>query len=86
MFFNPNQTLLYVTSNLPNIKIGFRVKSVVCFLGCLSPLRNWILISPGYPNRYPKNMHCVYKVPIPYGMAMFFYFSFFEVQDGSSCQ
>ncbi|KAL9953037.1 hypothetical protein ACROYT_G040388 [Oculina patagonica] len=56
------------------------------FVGCLSPLRNWILISPGYPNRYPKNMHCVYKVPIPYGMAMFFYFSFFEVQDGSSCQ
>lgn len=49
--------------------------------GCGSP-GNDSLKSPGYPNSYPKNMECVYTVPIPYGMAL--NISFTDVDVGSS--
>ena len=37
--------------------------------GCGSVVNN-TQTSPGYPNNYPKQMHCVYKVPILRGLAL----------------
>ena len=37
--------------------------------GCGSVVNN-TLTSPGYPNDYPKHMHCVYNVPILRGLAL----------------
>ena len=39
------------------------------FTGCGSVFNN-TLKSPDYPNDYPSNMHCVYKIPITVGMAL----------------
>ncbi|XP_078352274.1 uncharacterized protein LOC144636954 [Oculina patagonica] len=52
--------------------------------GCGLLLNN-TLKSPGYPIKYPKNIHCVYDVPIPDGMAMNVNFEFFEVEYHPSC-
>ncbi|XP_078353401.1 cubilin-like isoform X22 [Oculina patagonica] len=41
---------------------------------------NNTLTSPGYPNNYPNNMDCVYRVPIPAGKAMNIYFNEFVVE------
>ncbi|XP_078349872.1 CUB and peptidase domain-containing protein 1-like [Oculina patagonica] len=49
-------------------------------------LLNNTLKSPGYPNSYPNYMDCVYKVPIPDGMAMNISFHYFEVEDHPSCK
>ncbi|XP_078349753.1 procollagen C-endopeptidase enhancer 1-like [Oculina patagonica] len=43
------------------------------------------LKSPGYPTNYPNNMDCIYRVPIPHGMAMNISFNFFDVETHSSC-
>ena len=48
--------------------------------------QNNTLKSPGYPNSYPNNMDCVYKVPIADGMAMDIDFVFFEVEGHSPCK
>lgn len=40
------------------------------------------LKSPGYPNNYTNNMHCVYTVNIPDGKALNITFDDFEVEDG----
>ncbi|KAJ7388384.1 hypothetical protein OS493_037977 [Desmophyllum pertusum] len=53
--------------------------------GCGSMVNN-TLKSPGYPNDYPRNMHCVYSFPIPYGMAIEIRFSDFDVEDHRSCR
>ncbi|KAJ7388381.1 Bone morphogenetic protein 1 [Desmophyllum pertusum] len=52
--------------------------------GCGSMVNNTIK-SPGYPNDYPRNMHCVYSLPIPYGMAIEIVFADFDVEDDESC-
>ncbi|XP_078384782.1 cubilin-like [Oculina patagonica] len=41
---------------------------------------NNTLTSPGYPNKYPNNMDCIYSVPIPPGMAMKITFQEFDVE------
>ncbi|CAH3164746.1 unnamed protein product [Porites evermanni] len=41
----------------------------VVIIGCGSVFNN-TLKSPDYPNDYPSNMHCVYKIVIPGGMAL----------------
>ncbi|KAL9982789.1 hypothetical protein ACROYT_G004894 [Oculina patagonica] len=43
------------------------------------------LKSPGFPMKYPGNMHCVYSVNIPRGMEMKIDFNDFELEDGPSC-
>ena len=53
-------------------------------IGCGS-LRNNSLQSPGYPNKYPRNMDCVYQIAIPQGMAMRIYFEKFELEDSLEC-
>ena len=44
------------------------------------------LETPGYPNNYPNNKHCVYTVPIPQNMEINIYFSEFEVEHGPLCR
>jgi len=44
-------------------------------------LVNSSLKSPGYPNNYPKDTHCVYSVPVPYGMALNISFTDFELDE-----
>ena len=39
------------------------------FLGCGSVVNN-TLKSPGYPNKYPIDIKCIYLVPIPDGLTM----------------
>lgn len=51
----------------------------VVSVGCGS-LGSNSLQSPRYPNRYPKNMHCVWHVTIPQGMAMRIYFVNFRLE------
>ncbi|XP_068730010.1 cubilin-like isoform X3 [Montipora capricornis] len=48
--------------------------------------RNNILRSPGYPNNYPRNMDCVYRVPIPFDQKLVIYFNFFELERYWSCR
>ena len=49
---------------------------------CGSVVNN-TLKSPGYPNDdYPKNMDCIYLVPIPSGMAMNISFKDFVLEGG----
>ena len=56
--------------------------NISTFPGCGSVVSN-SLKSPGYPSSYPNNMYCVYRVYIPYGMAMNIYFSYFYLEGGS---
>lgn len=44
------------------------------------------LESPGYPDNYPNNTHCVYMVPIPQNMEVNIYFRDFEVEEGPLCR
>lgn len=52
---------------------------------CGSMINN-SLQSPGYPDKYPNNTHCVYTVPIPQNMEISIYFSDFEVEEGPLCR
>lgn len=52
---------------------------------CGSVLNN-SLKSPGYPDNYPNNTHCVYMVRIPQNMKINIYFSDFEVEEGPLCR
>ena len=46
---------------------------------------NNTLKSPGYLSYYPSN--CVYKIPIPRGMALKIYFQFFDLPNfGPVCR
>ncbi|KAJ7365927.1 hypothetical protein OS493_002675 [Desmophyllum pertusum] len=47
---------------------------------CGSVVNN-TLKSPGYPENYPRNMDCNYTVPIPPGMMLEIYASYFHVGD-----
>ena len=51
-----------------------------------STLLNNTLESPGYPNNYPDNMDCYYRVPIPQNMTMNISFIYFDLEYHSSCR
>ena len=55
----------------------------LAFTVCGSVVNN-ILKSPGYPSNYPNNMDCVYRIPIPYGVALNIYFQDFHLEYCSS--
>ena len=55
------------------------------FLGCGSVVNN-TLKSPGYPNKYPFNMNCIYLVPIPRDMTMSVHLEEFNVEHDRSCR
>ena len=57
----------------------------VVLIGCGS-LRNNSLQSPGYPDKYPTNMDCVYQIATPQGMAMRMSFEYFELEDSLACR
>ncbi|KAL9970587.1 hypothetical protein ACROYT_G022990 [Oculina patagonica] len=40
------------------------------------------LKSPGYPNSYPSDMHCVYSIPIPQGKVLNISFEDFVLEVG----
>ena len=52
---------------------------------CGSVVNN-TLASPGYPNSYPGNIHCVYKVSIPHGKMLKIEFEQFELEQDDSCR
>ncbi|XP_015774187.1 PREDICTED: uncharacterized protein LOC107352362 [Acropora digitifera] len=52
--------------------------------GCGSSQNN-SLRSPGYPSNYPNNMHCIYRVPIPFDQYLLVYFTYFSVESHLSC-
>ena len=54
------------------------------FLGCGS-VQNNILRSPGYPNNYPSNIHCVYRVRIPLNKGLLISFNHFSLESHSRC-
>ena len=47
---------------------------------------NNTLKSPGYPNKYPGNVHCDYKISIPHGKALKVNFQEFDLEHHSSCR
>ena len=53
--------------------------------GC-GAVQNNSLTSPGYPSSYPKNMHCVYRVHIPFNQELIVYFKYFELEFGWNCR
>lgn len=60
-------------------KLVFNVSLFFPLTGCGSVINN-TLTSPEYPNSYPNDMDCVYKVPILQGMALKIYFDDFLLQ------
>ncbi|XP_073243695.1 CUB and peptidase domain-containing protein 2-like [Porites lutea] len=48
---------------------------------CGSVVNN-TLTSPGFPRKYPNNVHCVYNVSIPSGKALKISFSTLELECG----
>ena len=54
-------------------------------IACFRVVNN-TLKSPGYPNDYPNNLHCVHKVPIPHKMALKFVFQYFDVEFHYHCR
>ncbi|KAK2567599.1 CUB and peptidase domain-containing protein 1 [Acropora cervicornis] len=51
---------------------------------CSSVLNN-TLKSPGYPDSYPINMFCVYRVPIPCDTELVIYFNSFHLENHVFC-
>ena len=49
-------------------------------------MQNNTLRSPGYPSRYPINIYCVYRVPIPFNQELIVYFKYFELEFHGSCR
>ena len=65
-----------------------RVKSVCffCFITGCGSVANNSLKSPGYPDKYPLNMDCVYLVPIPHGLTMKISFKDFNLEHDRVCE
>ena len=51
---------------------------------CSSVLNN-TLKSPGYPDSYPINMFCVYRVPIPCDTELVIHFNSFHLENHVFC-
>ena len=49
-------------------------------------MQNNNLTSPGYPNRYPRSISCVYRVHIPFNQELIVYFKYFELEFGWNCR
>ena len=57
----------------------------VNFLSDCGSFRKNTLRSPGYPNNYPRNMDCVYRVPIPFDQKLVIDFNFFSLENTWNC-
>ncbi|XP_067044645.1 MAM and LDL-receptor class A domain-containing protein 1-like isoform X2 [Acropora muricata] len=49
-------------------------------------IKNNTLRSPRYPNNYPNNMHCLYRVSIPSDKNLVIYFNYFSLEDHPNCR
>ncbi|XP_044163640.1 MAM and LDL-receptor class A domain-containing protein 2-like [Acropora millepora] len=49
-------------------------------------IKNNTLRSPRYPNNYPNNMHCLYRVSIPSDKNLVIYFNYFSLEDHANCK
>ena len=58
---------------------------VFALTGCGSVMNN-TLTTPIYQSNCPGDIHCVYKVTIPQGMALKIDFQYFHVVDASPCR
>jgi len=54
--------------------------------GDCGSVKNNTLRSPGYPNNYPNDMNCVYRVPIPFDKDLAIYFNYFSLESHSNCR
>ncbi|XP_015775857.1 PREDICTED: MAM and LDL-receptor class A domain-containing protein 2-like isoform X3 [Acropora digitifera] len=51
-----------------------------------SYIKNNTLRSPRYPNNYPNNLHCLYRVSIPSDKNLVIYFNYFSLEDHPDCK
>ncbi|XP_068682113.1 uncharacterized protein [Montipora capricornis] len=63
---------------------GFHLSFSFFPLGCGS-VQNGSLRTPAYPNYYPSNVHCVYRISIPHGKDLIIYFNYFNLESHSNC-
>lgn len=42
--------------------------------------------SPGFPNDYPSDQHCIYKITVPKGQQIMLNISFFDLEDDPECR
>ncbi|KAL9986761.1 hypothetical protein ACROYT_G000954 [Oculina patagonica] len=68
-----------------NITFKFTEGDSVWDMDNCSSFANNTLKSPGYPNNYPKNVDCKWKVPIPQNMTMNISFTAFDLEYHYSC-
>ena len=48
-------------------------------------VRNNTLTSPSYPNNYPNDLDCIYRVPIPFDKDLVIYFNYFFLESHWNC-
>ncbi|XP_015771316.1 PREDICTED: dorsal-ventral patterning protein tolloid-like isoform X1 [Acropora digitifera] len=77
-----NATLLPFTAPIPTT---LHRPTSTTTPGC-GAVQNNKLRSPGYPNRYPRNISCVYRVHIPFNQELIVYFKYFELERGWNCR
>ena len=79
---SPSMTKGYLR---PDICYNYSINSWVFFssTGCGSVINN-TLKSPYYPMDYPGSVDCVYRVPIPGGMALKIFFQDFFLENPTS--
>ena len=79
---SPSMTKGYLR---PDICYNYSINSWVFFslTGCGSVINN-TLKSPYYPLDYPGSVDCVYRVPIPGGMALKIFFQDFFLENPTS--
>ncbi|XP_074632031.1 MAM and fibronectin type III domain-containing protein 1-like isoform X2 [Acropora palmata] len=59
----------------------------LCLIACdCGYIKNNTLRSPRYPNNYPNNMHCLYRVSIPSDKNLVIYFNYFSLEDHPNCR
>ncbi|BHF63145.1 Bone morphoproteintic protein 1 [Sparganum proliferum] len=56
---------------------------VVC--GGIMQADDGIFSSPGYPNHYPPNRECTWRIEVPVGFAVFLTFYSFDLERGQNC-
>ena len=69
-------------SKVSQINLSLRQNSEYCcvlWIGCGAVVNN-SLKSPGFPNKYPSRMDCIYLVPIPKDMTMKVIFEKFSME------
>lgn len=74
---------------MDNSLLQYKINTLSVPNGCGSLLVDRdieMIVSPGYPDRYPRNMDCNYTLPIPNGTVMAIVLYDFDLEYHSSCK